>query len=67
MPGTAPPQNPTSTWHFPAAAARFAGNAAASVVGGIEFSGMSTIVVMPPAAAARVAVAKPSQWSGPAR
>ena len=31
------------------------------VVGGIEFRGMSTIVVNPPAAAAEVAVANPSQ------
>ena len=31
------------------------------MVGGIEFSGMSMIVVIPPAAAAAVAVAKPSQ------
>ncbi len=29
-------------------------------MGGIEFSGMSMMVVMPPAAAARVALAKPS-------
>ena len=35
-------------------------SAATVVVGGIEFSGMSTSVVTPPAAAARVAVAKPS-------
>ena len=31
------------------------------VVGGTLLSGMSTIVVTPPAAAARVALAKPSQ------
>ena len=31
------------------------------VVGGIEFRGMSTIVVNPPAAAAEVAEANPSQ------
>ncbi len=59
--GTAPPQKPTSTAHWPAAACRFASSAAKSVVGGIEFSGMSMIVVTPPAAAALVAVAKPSQ------
>ncbi len=59
--GTAPPQNPTSTAHWPSAAARLASRAATSMVGGIEFSGMSMIVVTPPAAAAAVAVAKPSQ------
>ena len=42
------------------AAARLASSAATVVVGGIELSGMSTSVVTPPAAAARVAVAKPS-------
>ena len=36
-----------------------------STVGGSELSGMSTIVVTPPAAAALVAVAKPSQWVRP--
>ncbi len=60
LPGTAPPQNATSTQHFPAAAARFSSSAATDVVGGSEFSGMSQIVVTPPAAAARVAVANPS-------
>jgi hypothetical protein len=34
------------------------------VVGGMLLSGMSMIVVTPPAAAARVAVAKPSHWCG---
>ena len=65
LPGIAPPQNPTSTWHWPSAAARLAASAAASVVAGIELSGMSMIVVMPPAAAASVAVAKPSQLVRP--
>ncbi len=32
-----------------------------SIVGGIELSGMSTIAVVPPAPAAAVAVANPSQ------
>jgi len=60
LPGTAPPQNATSTQHWPAAAARFSASAATEMVGGSEFSGMSQIVVTPPAAAARVAVANPS-------
>ena len=60
LPGTAPPQNATSTQHFPAAAARFSSSAATVVVGGTELSGMSQMVVTPPAAAARVAVANPS-------
>src|SRR4051794_35859277 len=58
--GTTPPQNPTSTRTCASATARFSSSAAAVVVGGMEFSGMSRIVVTPPAAAARVAVAKPS-------
>ena len=37
------------------------------VVGGIELSGMSTMVVNPPAAAADVAVAKPSHSVRPER
>src|SRR5690606_31878572 len=60
LPGTAPPQKPTSTWHRPAALARLASSAAGSTVGGTLLSGMSMRVVIPPAAAARVAVAKPS-------
>ena len=60
LPGTAPPQNATSTQHFPAVAARFSSSAATDVVGGSELSGMSQIVVTPPAAAALVAVANPS-------
>ena len=58
--GTAPPQKPTSTAHCPAAASCLIRSAAGSVVGGIELSGMSSRVVTPPAAAARVAVANPS-------
>ena len=60
LPGTAPPQNATSTLTWPFATSRFTCNASTVVVGGIELRGMSTIVVTPPAAAARVAVAKPS-------
>ncbi len=58
--GTAPPQNATSTLSLPAVAARLASRAGTDVVGGIELSGMSTSVVTPPAAAARVADANPS-------
>ena len=65
LPGTAPPQKPTSTWIWPAAISRLIRSAPALVVGGIEFSGMSMIVVIPPAAAARVAEANPSQSSRP--
>src|ERR1022692_2325879 len=60
LPGTAPPQNATSTASWPAAHARFTFSAATSTVGGMLFSGMSTMVVIPPAAAAAVAGAKPS-------
>ena len=60
FPGTAPPQNATSTAHCPAAAATLARSASTVVVTGEEFSGMSQIVVTPPARAARVAVANPS-------
>ena len=60
LPGTRPPQKPTSTQTAPRAAARFASSAATEVVGGMLLSGMSTMVVTPPAAAARVAVANPS-------
>ena len=58
--GTAPPQKPTSTWHWPAAARRLAVSAAVLTVTGRLSSGMSPSVVMPPAAAALVAEAKPS-------
>ncbi len=60
LPGTTPPQNPTSTKHCPSAARRLASRPATVVVAGMLLSGMSTIVVTPPAAAARVAVSKPS-------
>ena len=61
LPGTTPPQKPQSTRHPAARAAwRLASRAATEVVAGMLLSGMSTIVVMPPAAAARVAVANPS-------
>src|ERR1700689_4090285 len=65
FPGTAPPQNATSTQHFPAAAARLSASAATDTVGGSEFSGMSPPVVTPPAAAARVAVTNPSHSARP--
>jgi hypothetical protein len=57
-----PPQNATSVQHRAArAAARLVAKFSTVVVGGIELSGMSTTVVMPPDAAARVPVQKPSQ------
>src|SRR5262249_39254656 len=56
LPGTTPPQNPTSTKHLFSAAASFALKPETLVVGGIEFNGISTSVVTPPAAAACVAV-----------
>ena len=55
-----PPQKPTSTWHCPPAALRLMASASAVTVAGTLSSGMSTKVVTPPAAAALVAVAKPS-------
>ena len=60
LPGTAPPQNPTSTHVWPSAVLRLTSRAATSTVGGMLLSGMSTIVVTPPAAAALVADSKPS-------
>jgi hypothetical protein len=60
LPGTRPPHSAKSTSAAPSAAARLASNATASVVGGSAFSGMSTAVVVPPAASARVPVSKPS-------
>ena len=60
LPGIAPPQKPTSTWHLPRAAACLTSSASTVQVGGMLLSGMSRIVVTPPAAAARVAVSKPS-------
>ena len=56
-----PPQKATSVQHCPLAAARLASRCATVVVGGMEFKGMSTTVVTPPDAAARVPVQKPSQ------
>ncbi len=47
FPGTAPPQNPTSTNTWSAATSRLSFRFATVVVGGIEFSGMSMIVVTP--------------------
>ena len=46
---------------LPEAAEAFSERAATETVGGTLFSGMSKIVVTPPAAAARVALSKPSQ------
>lgn len=60
LPGTAPPQKPTSTCTVPRAASCLVRRCSTVVVGGSELSGMSISVVMPPAAAARVAVPKPS-------
>ena len=60
LPGTAPPQKPTSTNAWSPATSRLSLRPSTVVVGGMEFSGMSRIVVTPPAAAARVAEAKPS-------
>ena len=56
----APPQNPKSTSAVPPAASALARSPLAVVVTGTLFRGMSTIVVTPPAAAARVAVWNPS-------
>ncbi len=58
--GRAPPQKPTSTCAWPAATRCLVRRWSTVVVGGRELRGMSTRVVMPPAAAARVAVQKPS-------
>src|SRR6185503_7304106 len=60
FPGTTPPQNPTSTKHSRRASSNFVLKPASVVVGGIELSGISTSVVTPPAAAASVALRKPS-------
>ena len=64
-PGMRPPQKATSTLSFPSAAARFSDKAPTLTVGGIELSGISTIVVVPPAAAALVAVPNPSHSDRP--
>ena len=61
MPGIAPPQKPMSTYAWVSAVFRLSASAGTSQVGGMLLSGMSMIVVTPPAAAARVAVVKPSQ------
>src|SRR6476661_1394377 len=60
LPGMAPPQNPTSTNAWSSATSRLSLRPSTVVVGGMELSGMSMMVVTPPAAAARVADAKPS-------
>lgn len=65
FPGTMPAQAATSTAAAPRQAARLALRLATLVVTGSLFSGMSSSVVMPPAAAARVAEATPSQSSRP--
>ena len=57
LPGTTPPQSATSQEILsPRSAACFSRSARSVVVTGTELSGMSTMVVMPPAAAASVAV-----------
>src|SRR3954469_5777063 len=62
---TRPPQSAKSTIARSDAISYFTSNASASSVGGIEFSGMSAIVVVPPAAAPRVAASQPSQSARP--
>lgn len=59
--GMTPPQKPTSVQHCLWAALRLTARFSTVVVGGIEFSGMSTTVVTPPDMAALVPVQKPSQ------
>ena len=59
--GVTPPQNPTSTRSFPSVACLLAAREQRSTVAGTLSMGISTRVVIPPAAAAAVAVAKPSQ------
>ena len=63
--GTSPPQRAKSTSDAFSASSRFATTASARIVGGSESMGMSTTVVTPPAAAARLPVAHPSQSSRP--
>ena len=63
--GTRPPQNPTSTKILSFATRIFSLRMAAVVAAGLEFRGMSSSVVTPPAAAALVAVSKPSQSALP--
>ncbi len=52
--------NSTEISPLPSAAVRLDSSAATDVVAGMELSGMSQMVVTPPTAAARVAVANPS-------
>jgi hypothetical protein len=61
LPGTMPPQNPQLACNWSFAAASFRWKASALVVTGVEFSGISTSVVIPPVIAALVAVSNPSQ------
>ena len=61
LPGTTPPMNPTSTHSSPRPRPSSLAARRRVVVAGIELSGMSSSVVTPPAAAARVAVSNPSQ------
>ena len=61
LPGTSPPHRPKSTSELASAAARFNSKLSRFVVGGCAFNGISNTVVVPPAAAARDPVAKPSQ------
>ncbi len=65
LPGTSPPQSAKSVTAAPSAASTFRRNASASTVGGCAFSGMSTTHVVPPAAAAAVPLAQPSQSARP--
>ena len=60
FPGTAPAQKPTSTKAFRSAKSCLYSRAGEFTVEGTEFRGMSRMVVTPPAAAALVALAKPS-------
>jgi len=65
LPGTTPPQNPTSTWHCPAATWRLSSSAATVVVLGTLSSGMSRACCAVSSSrlahlfAARVAIALP--------
>lgn len=56
LPGTTPPHSPTSTKPRPCSASALVNSAATLVVAGMLLSGMSMMVVQPPAAAARVAL-----------
>ena len=61
LPGTSPPQSAEIDERFLLRRGRFRSKLAPSIVGGWALSGMSKIVVVPPAAAAREPVANPSQ------